>query len=286
MSRDPFHCDVLAPEEFLPRGSFNIWDCYSEHRSDFNDRLHFHEFYELSVIYEGSSQFLINGSAFSTGEGSLQLIRPSDYHRQQTKPEEHIRYYNLMFSADYLSQPLLEALTGDSAPLCVTAPPDQWPDLLKLVRQIYQAFLSDSADPLNRILIRNGVELLCVYLLRHRQTGGADDPAPQDSVRRAISYIQNHYREPVRLADAALAAGLSPSYFSMIFHKVMGISFSGYLTNFRLQIADRYLRSSDLPVKQIANLCGFSSYPHFATAFKARYGTPPAARRKILGESP
>ena len=53
-------------------------------RSGFNQRLHFHDFYELSLIYEGSSRFLINGSAFVAAAGSLQLIRPSDYHRQMT----------------------------------------------------------------------------------------------------------------------------------------------------------------------------------------------------------
>ena len=272
-------CEVLAPDYFLPRGKFNIWDCYSEHESDFNDRLHFHDFFELSVIYEGSSQFLINGCAFSTGVGSLQLIHPSDYHRQRTKPGEHIRYYNLMFSADYLSQNLLEALTQDADPLCVTANEEDWTDLLKLVQRIFREFESPE-DRLGELMIRGGVEALCVYLLRHRQQGCADVPVPQESVRRAISYIQNHYREPLRLADAAAVSGLSPSYFSMVFHKVMGISFSGYLTNVRLQSADRYLCSSDLPVKQIANLCGFSSYPYFVTAFKDHFGTTPAARRK------
>lgn len=272
-------CEVLSPDKFLPRGKFNIWDCYSEHTSTFNNRLHFHDFFELSVIYEGSSHFLINGTAFPTGAGSMQLIRPSDYHRQRTGPGEHIRYYNLMFSADFLSQPLLEALTQDAQPLCVATTGEDWDEILKQVQRIYREYEA-SADPLSHLVIRGGVESLCVYLLRHRQPGSTNAPVPQECIRRGVSYIQNHYREPIRLADAAAASGLSPSYFSMVFHRDMGISFSGYLTDFRLRTADRYLCSSDLPIKQIAALCGFSSCPHFVTAFKTRFGITPAARRK------
>ena len=39
---------------------------------------------------EGSSRFLINGSSFVAAAGSLQLIRPSDYHRQMTDTGKHI----------------------------------------------------------------------------------------------------------------------------------------------------------------------------------------------------
>lgn len=59
----------------------------------------------------------------------------------------------------------------------------------------------------------------------------------QEPVRRAVAYIQKNYREPLKLADAAAAAGLSASYFSAVFHQTMGISFSKYLTEYRLQAA-------------------------------------------------
>ena len=109
---------ILPAKEYLSNGLFNIQNCYSEAESSFNQQLHFHDFYELSLIYEGSSRFLINGSSFVAAAGSLQLIRPSDYHRQMTDTGEYIRYYNLIFRQEVLSNVLLDALEEAVEPFC------------------------------------------------------------------------------------------------------------------------------------------------------------------------
>lgn len=280
------YCEVLPPDYYLQEKPFNIWNCYSEHSSIFNGVLHFHEFYELSVIYEGSSRFMVNGSEFEMGVKSLQLIRPTDYHRQLTKDGEHIRYYNLMFSADFISDALLKVLEECPDPLCATASDADWNDLLGLIRKIEHEFRTGTEDPLTTIFIRCNVENLCIFILKHQQNRSHSRiETMQEPIRRALTFIQKNYRQPIRLSDAAKAAVLSPSYFSALFHSTMGIPFSEYLTTYRLQIAERYLRSSNLSVKQIAAVCGFSAYPYFVTAFKAEYGTPPGVFRSRLSEN-
>lgn len=273
-------CDILTPEFCLENREFNMWDCYSEYESSYNDRLHFHNFFELSVIYEGTSRFLINDSLFTMGIRSLQLIRPSDYHRQLTRKGEHIRYYNLMFSAVFLSEPLLRELEKTQQPLCIAAETADWDDIIRLTGKIYKEFKQSPEDILSQIYIRANVENLCLFLLRNQK---AENPVkvqiPQEPIRKAVSFIQKSYRSPIYLSDAASAAGLSPAYFSTVFHDTMGISFSGYLTEYRLQAAERYLRSSDLTIKEIAAVCGFSSYPYFVTVFKEHFGFPPGSWR-------
>lgn len=279
-------CEVLAPEFFLEEKQFNIWDCYSEERSNFNGRLHFHEFYELSVIYEGTSRFMVNGSEYAMGVRSLQLIRPSDYHRQLTGEGEHIRYYNLMFSADFISSDLLKVLEECPGPLCANASDAEWRDLLRLIRAIEQKFKEDFDDPLAQIFIRANVENLCIFIMQHQQNRTSSHiETMQEPIRRTLAFIQRNYRKEIHLADAATIAGLSPTYLSALFHSTMGVPFSVYLTGYRLQIAERYLRTSNLSVKQIAAVCGFSTYPYFVTAFKAEYGVPPGEFRKQLVEA-
>lgn len=271
---------VLGPEDYLQRRECNIWDCYSEHGSSFNNRLHFHSFYELSVIYEGSTRFMVNGALYDMGAGSIQLVRPSDYHCQLTGPGEHIRYFNLMFSSAWLSQPLLSELEHAPGSLCVEARGAEWDDLLRMTRRVFREFAGAPDDPLAQTLVRCGVECLCVYLLRRHAPGvsGPSD-APREAIRRAVAYIQGNYRQPLRLQDAARAVGLSPAYFSAVFHQAMGVSFSSYLTGFRLQTAQRYLRFSDLTIKEAAAACGFASCPHFVTAFKRAFGMTPGQWR-------
>lgn len=277
-------CQVLTPEHFLEHKNFNIWNCFSEHKSDFNGRLHFHDFFELSVIYEGTSRFLVNGFEYNMGVKSLQLIRPKDYHRQLTGDGEYIRYYNLMFSPNYLTEDLQKILEEYSAPLCANASEEDWNSILNSLNLIEEEFHQNGKDPLSQIFIRTNVENLCVYILRHQQS--CDIPhveTVQEPIRRAFNFIRQNYRREFRLSDVAKAVGLSPSYFSALFHSTMGITFSHYLTNYRLRIAERYLQTSDLSVKQIASVCGFTSYPYFVTAFKTEYGASPGAYRNQKG---
>lgn len=274
-------CDILSAADFLDGRDYKIEDCYSEHKSSYNDRLHFHDFYEFSVIYEGTSRFLVNGSLFVMGKRSMQLIRPSDYHWQQTEAGEHIRYYNLTFSPDFLSEELRCELEKEQKPLCAEADLKEWKELLTLLQKICEAFKEEPDAVPNRIFMRAGIEMLCVFLLKRRESR-KDMPVQlaQGAVRRAVAYIQKNYREPFRLADAAAAAGLSPSYFSAVFHQTMGISFSRYLTEYRLREAKRYLKTGELPVKQVAAVCGFSSYSYFVTAFKECFGYTPGSLLK------
>ncbi len=278
-------CDVLTPEDFLEGREFNIWDCYSEHGSSFNDRLHFHSFYEMSVIYEGKTDFLINGNSFRLRNHSIQLVRPSDYHKQLTAEGEHFRYFNIMFSPEFVSEDTLAQVEKDSVPLCINVNESDWRDMLKLTKNIYDDFSRTPDDPLTKILIRSAVESICVYLLRHTQTEkGAYEDSSYEPLRRAISYIHKNYREDLKLSDVAAQAGLSPTYFSAVFHKYIGTSFCHYLTDYRIQAAEKYLRSSDLSLKVIASVCGFTSYSHFVTVFKKYYGVSPSERKRRNSE--
>lgn len=273
--------DVIAQEYFLENRKFNIWDCYSEQGSSFNNLLHFHVFYEMSIIYEGSSDFLINGNTFSMGRSSIQLIRPSDYHRQLTAEGEHIKYFNIMFAPEFISEKLLAEIEKNSVPLCLNVAEEDWKLLYRLARRIFELFSESPDEPLNEIFIRCNVENLCVYILKNIKTAAAEyEDTPYEPLRRAVLYIHKNYREDLKLSDAASSAGLSPTYFSAVFHKMMGKSFSQYLTEYRIQAAEKYLRSSDLPLKLIASVCGFASYSHFVTVFKNYYGVSPGAWRK------
>ena len=278
-------CDVLATEDFLDGRQFNIWDCYSEHRSSFNDRLHFHSFYEMSVIYEGRTDYLVNGNSFSLRNHSVHLVRPSDYHKQLTAEGEYFRYFNIMFSPEFVPEDTLAQIEKDSVPLCANVNETEWKDMLKLVKTVYNEFRRAPDDPLTKILFRSTVENICVYLLRHIQTEKcAYEDSSYEPLRRAISFIHKNYREDLKLSDVAAQAGLSPTYFSAVFHKYIGTSFCHYLTDYRIQAAEKYLRSSDLSLKVIASVCGFTSYSHFVTVFKKYYGVSPSERKRRNSE--
>lgn len=97
---------------------------------------------------------------------------------------------------------------------------------------------------------------------------------------RIINYIQEHYAENFSLADLAETEGLSVPYLSNFFDKYMGIKFSSYYMNVKLEHAVSDLLSTDDSIETIAIRNGFSESHSFVRSFKKRYNMLPSAYRK------
>lgn len=101
-----------------------------------------------------------------------------------------------------------------------------------------------------------------------------------ERLNNILRYIGEHYREQLTLGHLAEREHLSAPYLSSFFEKYMGINFSTYYTNLRLEHAVRDLLYTDIPVEQIAVSSGFSDPRAFVRAFKKHYGTVPSSYRK------
>ncbi|MDE6939857.1 MAG: AraC family transcriptional regulator, partial [Lachnospiraceae bacterium] len=97
---------------------------------------------------------------------------------------------------------------------------------------------------------------------------------------RIINYIQEHYAENFSLADLAEAEGLSVPYLSNFFDKYMGIHFSAYYMNIKLEHAVSDLLSTNDSIESIAMRNGFTESHSFVRSFKKRYDMLPSAYRK------
>ena len=267
---------ILPAKEYLSNGLFSIQNCYSEAESSFNQQLHFHDFYELSLIYEGSSRFLINGSSFVAAAGSLQLIRPSDYHRQMTDTGEYIRYYNLIFRQEVLSNVLLDALEVAVEPFCFQMQEKEMQKMTQLLLELKRE--QEEKEAFWEKMSADLIEKICILILRKspKKRQAKEEEIPE-AVRRSLVFVRQHYREKIRLSDAAQKAGLSESYFSSVFHACMGVTFSEYMLNYRLSLAKRMLEEGNISSKEVCAACGFFSYSYFLTTFRQKYDISPGA---------
>lgn len=112
-------------------------------------------------------------------------------------------------------------------------------------------------------------------------------PAPyEDSVaaipmiQKAVSYIDMHYDETLRLETVAAYVGLNPSYFSSIFKRELNISFSNYLTQKRIEEACGLLINTNHALSDIALETGFENQSYFSKIFKEHTGMTPKEYRK------
>lgn len=88
--------------------------------------------------------------------------------------------------------------------------------------------------------------------------------------------VQAAPQERWTLERMARLAHLSRSRFATVFTRFFGVSPMEYVIQARIDHARWYLANTDLPVKRIAALSGFSSIHYFSRAFRKRVGCPPS----------
>jgi len=96
----------------------------------------------------------------------------------------------------------------------------------------------------------------------------------------ACRYVLVHFSENINRDKMAETVNLSPGYFSNLFRSEVGMSFSDYLIQVRVENAKSLLRRFDLSVDAISRKCGFNSLAHFSRTFKDRCGLSPLKFRK------
>ena len=92
---------------------------------------------------------------------------------------------------------------------------------------------------------------------------------------------------PVGVKALAAEAGVSREHFSRVFKSRRGETPGAFLRLQRFQAAEDLLRSTSLPLREIALRCGFTSARHLADAFRIRHGCSPRQARgrwSVLGQ--
>ncbi|HEV8245773.1 MAG TPA: helix-turn-helix domain-containing protein [Polyangiaceae bacterium] len=100
------------------------------------------------------------------------------------------------------------------------------------------------------------------------------------SLRAAVDYIHQHYREPLAITRVARVAGFGAHYFSRLFKEREGLAFADYVSRLRVEQAKQLLSSNELDITRIAALCGFNSSQYFARVFRRLTGLAPNEYRQ------
>lgn len=130
-----------------------------------------------------------------------------------------------------------------------------------------------------------GVQLLLISALQTYAERPAQSsrthPAATAAVRLALQHIEAHLDSPLRVADLARRAKLSESALIRSFRRSVGRSPYAYLQHRRMEHAKVLLRTTRLPIAQVAELVGYTSSQHFATVFRRASGKPPRDYRSL-----
>ncbi len=94
-------------------------------------------------------------------------------------------------------------------------------------------------------------------------------------IKKAINLIKEYYAEDISQTEIAGRLGITSNYLSKRFKEELGIGFSEYLCDIRLEKAKQLLICGKVEIKDIAPKCGFNNYAYFFHIFKKKAGITP-----------
>ncbi|MDE6658383.1 MAG: AraC family transcriptional regulator [Oscillospiraceae bacterium] len=97
---------------------------------------------------------------------------------------------------------------------------------------------------------------------------------------KAIEYISEHLHSKIMLHDVAEYLKISDAYLSRLFKEEIGMLFSDYVNQEKINAAANLLRYSNYSDLEISNLFCFSSQSYFIKIFKKHFGMTPKAYKK------
>ena len=94
------------------------------------------------------------------------------------------------------------------------------------------------------------------------------------------SYIYENYGSDLSLERLAEYIYMTPSYLSSIFKKETGMGINSFIKNYRMDNAKDMLENTNIKIKNIGNLVGYSNTSYFCQSFKELYGLTPEKYRQ------
>jgi AraC-like DNA-binding protein len=123
------------------------------------------------------------------------------------------------------------------------------------------------------------LNLLCQVI--RRTVPVKDEGASNSAIQDVLTYINNHYTQPLRISELAKRFGVSESYLSHEFSRFTRRSVYEYILYRRIILA-RQLIMKDLSLNMVAYQCGFNDYSNFLRSFTKMVGISPSQYRKQL----
>ena len=235
--------------------------------SNLDYHLHAQGEVELVVMLQGSCRVTCGSRADVIRAGDIFCVFPNQPHKYEASTD--VQAYLLIVPVKrYLSaygNLLQKQLPTD--PICRREHLD--PALLALLESAYLDKRYASEPMMQGYMMVIFGKILEYFELTEQKTGS------EESLRRVLKYINEHYREAVSRKQIAKAVGYNESYISHLFSETMQTTLTDYVHSLRVEDACRLLTETDVSVIQIGFDLGFASVRNFNRVFLKRTGMTP-----------
>ena len=273
----------------IPKSSREFVRYQEDRGPHFYDKLHQHPQWQLTVIVEGSGQFLSGdyvgrfqpGDVFFLGENAPHVFR-SDATYFEGNSKLAVTGNTIFFDFEVLESALL--------PLEELQSLRRFREFSGLCFQLHGESASNIKEAVDQFggtqgLQRFQVAIGLLYFLEQagsslqqlNRGGRLLGLSEKDGSRmdRVMQYVLAHRFQKITLAEVAAEANLTKEAFCRFFKLRTRKTFTDYLLHLRINEAQKLLQETDLSISEIAYRVGFENLSYFNRSFKRISGKTP-----------
>ena len=264
---------------------------YTLHRINLDDTVipwHWHQELEFIYVLEGKVKLKTSARSYSFGENEAFFMNTNTLcaleNVNHCRLESHLfdkiflgGHFRSVFETKYLN-PVLQNNKIDV--VIIRGETENQKRMLKKLQQL--GILQNKADV--EFQTRSILSEIWLLLLEEIKNMDEQDVMAntqnQERLMTMLSFIHENYSKKLNLAEIAQSASVSKRECLRCFQNGIHESPFDYLIGYRIECAKKLLRSTDMPITEIALETGFSNNAYFSKIFRRECGETPRKYRE------
>lgn len=225
----------------------------------------------LELIVRGSGTLTYSdGSRYRLTPGTLYMLSPERGSRISVPPGGELVKTVVGLLNGALLQLMLRNSLLDAGDAIKLPADSRYPEQLKKIGEMIRN--APDADDLSAECYR-----LLLSIASHH-----GEYTENNQLQAVCEYMQSQLSEQINLEDLARAAKSSPVTLIRNFRARFGCTPVQYLINLRMNYARTLLRLRQIPVKDVAKLCGYRNAKFFSREYRKKFGRPPSQEERTI----
>ena len=242
---------------------------------------HHHPWFEFTYVSEGCFFTTLENTEFITNQGNSLLIPPDLYHSHRNSSMSNNDGFCILFQLEYTDSSDQTAtdtwLTENLIETMSTAQPYSFND--SLINKFIINVSSDKGPPIP-IAFCNFIFDLYRLLQEKKIIAQGNPPLKNAIVSQACLYMSEYYANEIHVMELANLVNVSYRSLARSFKQATGMTIIKKLNDIRIHEAQKLLRNTEKPIRQIAVEVGFENEYYFSRIFSHRTCITPSEFRK------
>lgn len=226
----------------------------------------------IHYVTKGYGTFKFNGKVYNLKQGDIFILLKGMQVEYVASIDDPWEYYWIGFSGSNANEYLNRtSITNSCVANCEEN--SKIPQIILNMCEISKTYNPSKSDDI--LLLKELYSLLYALIEEFPKPFEYKDKELHTYIQDALNFINSNYMHSITVQEIADYVNLSRSYLYKMFIKNLGISPQRYLINLRMYKATLLLKSTKLPIGEVASSVGYSDSLLFSKTFSKHFSMSP-----------